>query len=340
MIDLDSLLAEATEEPPCGPDLEYDAAFMALETASHGKPEQQFGDTVIAAEEPLWGGVRTDAIALLGRSKDLRVAVLLVRALVRTEQFAGLLPGLRLVQQLLERYWDGVHPRLDADDNDDPTMRINALAPLVDVDGLLRDLRGCYFVSSRQHGAVLVRDIEIALGKLPPRGVGEPVAQGQIEAILRAVAADDPGVMASVGETIAVVKALSAFLADKVGSERAPDFTPLHAMLHAVQQICQSVAGIGGDAAAEEGGADALASEGSGAPAKPISGEIRSRQDALMMIDKIVSYFERNEPTNPAPLLLKRAKRLVNMSFLDIVKELVPDGMGQIETIAGLGREE
>jgi type VI secretion system protein ImpA len=55
VIDVESLLQQTAEQPPCGPDLEYDAAFRELEQAARRKPEQQFGDTVVAAEEPAWG---------------------------------------------------------------------------------------------------------------------------------------------------------------------------------------------------------------------------------------------------------------------------------------------
>ena len=177
-------------------------------------------------------------------------------------------------------------------------------------------------------------DAEIALGKLPACEGSEPVSLAQIQTVIGAVAAEDPDCVGRIGETLAAAKALSESLADKVGSERAPDFKPLLATLHAVQQVCplvQAVAATEGEPAK----AGAVAGE-----ARPISGDIRSRQDALLMIDKIVAYFERNEPTNPAPLLLKRAKRLINMSFVDIIKDMVPESMQQIETIAGLGREE
>ena len=100
MIDIESLLEPTGEEPPCGPDLEYDAAFLALDQSARGKSEQQFGDTVIPAEEPVWGEVCGAAVEVLGRSKDLRVAVLLARAWVHTEGFAGLLPGLRLIHRV------------------------------------------------------------------------------------------------------------------------------------------------------------------------------------------------------------------------------------------------
>ena len=41
---VDVLLAPIGEGSPCGDDLEYDAAFMALGDAAIGKPEQQFGE--------------------------------------------------------------------------------------------------------------------------------------------------------------------------------------------------------------------------------------------------------------------------------------------------------
>ena len=68
-------------------------------------------------------------------------------------------------------------------------------------------------------------------------------------------------------------------------------------------------------------------------------GEIRSREDAIRVLDLVCKYIERNEPTNPAPLLIKRAQRLMSLGFLDIIKELAPDGMGQIEVITGIRRE-
>ena len=38
-------------------------------------------------------------------------------------------------------------------------------------------------------------------------------------------------------------------------------------------------------------------------------------------------------------LLIQRAMRLMKKNFLEIIKDLVPDGLGQIEKLAGPGRE-
>jgi type VI secretion system protein ImpA len=45
--------------------------------------------------------------------------------------------------------------------------------------------------------------------------------------------------------------------------------------------------------------------------------------------------MEQHEPSNPAPLLIRRAQRLVQMNFLEIVKDLMPDSLSTIEKLAG-----
>ena len=52
-------------------------------------------------------------------------------------------------------------------------------------------------------------------------------------------------------------------------------------------------------------------------------------------MDAICAYLEQHEPTNPAPLLVRRARRLMTMNFLDIVKDMSPDGINQVMFIAG-----
>ena len=39
--------------------------------------------------------------------------------------------------------------------------------------------------------------------------------------------------------------------------------------------------------------------------------------------------------SSPLPLLIDRAKRLAPMPFLDILRDLAPDGLAQAQTIAG-----
>jgi type VI secretion system protein ImpA len=69
-------------------------------------------------------------------------------------------------------------------------------------------------------------------------------------------------------------------------------------------------------------------------------GEIRSRDDAVRAIDHISEYFRKNEPSSPVPLLLQRAKRLVAKDFMEILRDLTPDGVSQAEAIGGVRNED
>ncbi len=68
-----------------------------------------------------------------------------------------------------------------------------------------------------------------------------------------------------------------------------------------------------------------------------VPGEINSRDEAMRVLDKVSDYFVRHEPSSPVPMLIRRAKRLVSKNFMEIVRDLAPDGLPQVEKIRGEG---
>ena len=62
---------------------------------------------------------------------------------------------------------------------------------------------------------------------------------------------------------------------------------------------------------------------------------VESREDAAQVIDAATRYFEQHEPSSPIPLLLRRAKRLINQDFVDILRDLAPDALVQAKNLAG-----
>ncbi|MDQ3059957.1 MAG: type VI secretion system protein TssA [Pseudomonadota bacterium] len=338
MADIDTLLAAVAPDSPCGPDLAYDAQFVALETAARGKPEQQLGDHITPAEQPDWGAVRQQAESLLMRSKDVRVAVLLARALVRVDNLPGLRDAMKLLHGLIERYWPQLHP-VDPDDPDDFTMRLNALAPLGDADALLLDVRSALVVVSGPHGRVSVRDILVAAGRLSPAKGETVLSQAQIESAIAAAAAQDRERMEAARESAERVQAIYSLLSDKVGTDRATDLRSLSSMLKLIVQACenatrQTSAAISQDSAESRAGA-----AGQTGSASALAGDIASRDDAMHALDAVCRFYERTEPGNPAPLLIRRAQRLINKNFVEIMQDLAPDSLGQIRNIAGLKDE-
>jgi type VI secretion system protein ImpA len=58
------------------------------------------------------------------------------------------------------------------------------------------------------------------------------------------------------------------------------------------------------------------------------------------MLDDICIYYSKHEPSSPVPLLLRRAHRLVGADFLDLLKDLAPSGLSEIQVISGSESEE
>jgi len=332
MLDVGTVLAETRELPPCGPNLEHDLSFFELEEAARGKPEQRTGDAVKPAEDPNWPKVIDRAQAILNRSKDLRVAVHLTRALTCTEGIPGLATGLSLIHGLLERYWEGIHPVLEADRGNDATERLNAMAPLVDPEVIVKDLRDTYLVNSREQGQIRARDIEVSLGRLAPSRAAEASAIkpiGQLHAQIGAAFSSDRSVPSAVREAYDRAAAIQALLNERIGESRALDLAPLVQPLGCLLEACDTALGVKSEAE-KEGQVE------SGDGARPaMTGEIRSRDEAVQILELVCSYLERHEPSNPAPLFIRRAQRLIKKNFLEIVRDLMPDSLSQLEKLAG-----
>jgi type VI secretion system protein ImpA len=49
----------------------------------------------------------------------------------------------------------------------------------------------------------------------------------------------------------------------------------------------------------------------------------------------VCEYYRRYEPSSPVPLLLERAQKLFPLDFFEIVNNLAPDSLSQIQLIVG-----
>ncbi|WP_280152296.1 type VI secretion system protein TssA [Piscinibacter sp. XHJ-5] len=321
--ELESLLSPLAGDAPCGADLEYDPAFLALLQAGTPKSSQQYGDTVIPPQDADWPSVLELARQLAGRTRDLRVAVWLTRSGARIHGLAAAVRGLQLVQGLIERHWDHVHPLLDTSDHNDPTARVNALMPLVHADAGLADLRSASLTGRR--GAVTLRDIELAIGRAEPfRGEPVPTEEGVMQGITAAIG-QAPEVAAQMEAAFAAAQGIAAALEQRLEATQTPDFTALKKLLQRVAEAGQRATGKAVE------GAPATQATPQGIP----GGAINSREDAIRALERVCEWIERNEPSNPAPLLIRRSQRLMTKNFIEIIRDLVPEGVNQIEKLAG-----
>ncbi|MBC7622155.1 MAG: type VI secretion system protein TssA [Aeromicrobium sp.] len=350
LIDVDASLQAVSEDEPCGPNLEYDADFLALDAALQGKPEVQYGDTLTPGIPPEWKSIAANASDLLTRTRDLRVATTYARAALHLHGIIGFAAGLRLIEGMIETYWDSVHPQLDPSDDNDPMIRINTLAVLIEFGSVLRDVREVVLVRSRVHGLFSLRDFEITTGELQ-------VAEGEKKSDLAVIVAAFKDADLIELQTLfqALVQArqsvvhIEELVTQRVGVSRALDLSQLAKLLARARYFVSEhmamrddAAGLTGDAVSDTGQMSASDASGQQATAviKAVAGEITSRDDVVRMLDKLCDYYDRHEPSSPIPLLLKRAQRLVDKSFVEILKDVASDGLDQFYKVSGTSDDD
>ena len=342
-IDVDKLLEPISDDAPCGEDLEYDPDFGALERAAEGKPGHVMGDKEIPPEPPKWDEVSEAAEALLSRTKDLRVAAHLAHAQLNLEGIQGFASGLDLLNGMLHQYWDNVYPLLDEEDDNDPTLRINSLAGLNSRDGIIGSLDRAILVSSKTLGRFSLRDIRLANGDISPSADSEEETPdpAHIDAAFLDCDLDELIQTADAANRCdEAVADLEGHVREQVGVEYAPDIAVLSAELKEVRGVLRNQLerrGVAQEGDAEENAG--VAGNGAGGPAA-IPGEIRSRDEAVRVLERVSDYFKKHEPSSPVPLLLNRAARLVSKDFMEILRDLTPDGVSQAERIGGVDRDE
>lgn len=340
LYNLEPLLAPVSDESPAGPDLEYDPAFLELERAAAPKAERAIGDAVKAAEEPDWDKVTELSEAVLVRSKDLRAALHLTTAWMRTSGMPGWNAGLGLIRGLLEQFWDDVHPQLDAEDDNDPTMRVNAVVPLSDLQSVLGYFRTTPFVQSPRMGRFSLRDLRIANGtlKVTASSDGPEASLTEMEACCMDCDEDElVQTAAAVSESLEHAKAIDGIFTDKVGTA-GPDFKNLLSDIYELKKFVdpQLARRLPAEGDAEDG-----IEGGDGATgAVRASGTIAGPQDVMRRLDEVCDYYTRCEPSSPVPLLLRRAQRLVGMDFMDLLKDLAPGGISELRVVSGTPDEE
>ncbi|KIQ36982.1 type VI secretion protein ImpA [Variovorax paradoxus] len=348
------LLQSPVEGPlPCGEDLEYDPDFMALQQATTGKREQQFGATIIPAEPPDWARVERIAKQLCERTRDLRVLVPLTLAWTETRGLSGYVDGLRLVDVVLQKFWNDVHPRVVDDGFEDPLPRMNALAALAEAEGLGRSVRDARLLDDGG-SSVSLRQVEALLDSSKADQIDYPGGIGRLrEAARRAHEKSTPQVVA-LRAALELLQRIRETSERALGQSWAPDFSRLERSLRTVLQLMPEQApteppasashegeahaqgNVQGAAASAQGTVAQTVNVGAGLRAISIKEiEISSRDDVQVLLEKACQYMERTEPSHPAPMLIRRAQRLLDLNFFQIIEELVPEGLQKIESLAG-----
>ncbi len=348
IIDLPRLLEPVSEDQPSGPDLERSADFQELVIAATGRPATDVNGRVTEAQEPNWADVRDRALALLAQSKDIQGAVLLTEALIRTDGLSGLRIGLTLLHGYLETYWDTVWPELDLEDGDDAALlRLNRLKNIGDRGRVIRPLRAMKLPGTRMLGHFSLGEYEEICHALEKGADGAGARLSGLEAsLMEADLAELQGAAEAARYCRDILGPLEALVDEKAGVSSDLGLSALGDTIGDIDALLREFLtrrGVSEAPADPQPNAPATDAAPTAAPAaggpppvnQGLTGKISSRGDVIKALDQACQYFEQFEPSSPVPLLLRRAKRLIDKDFLTILRDMAPRGVEEAEVITG-----
>jgi type VI secretion system protein ImpA len=193
--------------------------------------------------------------------------------------------------------------------------------------------------NSAQMGRFSLRDMQVARGEIPmptDEAVGGP-DMSVIEAAFQDTATNE--LLASsqaAEEAIEHLATITTVFSKNASQGQTPDLSDFQAVLGNIHKCIKGYLAKRGYGEAVAEGAPAAGGEAERGGIS-LAGEIRSPQEALLAIEKVCQYFDRHEPSSPVPLLLRRAQRLVSKNFMEVIADMCPDAMGQIEMLGGAG---
>jgi type VI secretion system protein ImpA len=199
--------------------------------------------------------------------------------------------------------------------------------------GALGGVRAAPLAESRKVGRFTLHDIEVMDGAAAPaENAVVPTAEMLREAIRDTDEAASTLRLEACSQALADLKAIQE-LFQQHQPRLALEFPRLEKLLRRAQQLLGEALGTesGGEPAAQGGAQTGEKSAG--------NGQLRSRADARRLLESVCEFLERTEPAHPAPLLIRRAARLLDLSFLDIIRDIAPGAASQIEDLGGLKRE-
>jgi type VI secretion system protein ImpA len=337
------LLQSKGDDLPSGENLEYDPAFTDMEIAGQPGEESQIGDEIIHAEDPDYRDLAEKSLAVLEQSHDIRAAVFLADAILHTEGLTGFVDATTYILGCLTDFWDTCHPELDEDDDNDPTMRINAVQGLGQDSTVIRSLRRTPLTDSRSFGKMSLREIDVAEGRMTaPSDMSTVPDSAAVSAAFQDTDDEFLTALLNAAQTAEDnVRAISAVF-DEQTPGQGPDLDELIKLLRLIRKKLAENSSAEDVADTSEDGED-LGGAGGAAPAASTGGAgggINSPSDVANAIDRIIAYYKRAEPSSPVPIVLERAKRLVGADFLTIMADMAPLGISNVHLIGGIDDDD
>ncbi len=347
IIDLESLLQPISDDNPTGEDIREDSSpTSAYQTIKNERNQaraaerQNIHDGESSEASEHWRAIVEQAPQIIkNQSKDLEIASWYAEAMIRRYGFAGLKDAFKLIQGLIDNFWDNLHPMPDEYGIE---TRVSCLSGLngEGAEGVLVAPIRRVPITEGEPAAFSFWKYRQALDvqKTPD----EQARQAKIEKLGFSVDDIDKSVESSsdvffinlrddLNECIQTYKALGTKLDELCGLDDAPPTRTIVEILDecagAINHIAKMKFPVDVEETGEEGEA-AAGEEGTATPGAKVvvaKGPIASRDDAFKQLHDIAEFFRKTEPHSPVSYVIEKAVKWGSMPLGELINELITD---------------
>lgn len=335
MIEYEIYVDPINRENSVGFNIEYETEYLNLLDLVRDKPEQQYGDVIIEAKEKDWQKVfNISSDILLEKSKDLNVMSYFALSSIYCYGVSGFYLSLRIIYENLNLYWDDIYPALyDEDNNIDADYRINSLSLLNSNEGIIKALKSTTLVKNRlTNNYYTFKDVEKILENPAESHNIYPGGVERLYIDFKMAATDEKSEINLLVKSLDIIKNIVKIFDNKIGSSEL--------RLDKLEEFINKFVQLLKDKSKNE---VVINTESTKNLEKDVivgefhwnNIEVKSRNDIDLLLEKIYLYFEKNEPSHPAPLFIRRIQRLMTYNFYEIMKDISPDSMDKLINLVG-----
>lgn len=345
IIELDGLLSPISEDNPVGDDIREDSSGTSpynlikdARGAARSAERKNMFEASNSEADDKWREVLELATDILqNQAKDIDVASWYTESLIRRHGFQGLRDGFKLIQGLLEQYWDDLYPMPDEDGLETRVASLTGLNGEGAEGVLIAPIRNVNITEGNEPGPFNSWKYQQALEiekVIEEEAKAEKAAKVgfTVDDVDRAVAESSDSFFIDlrddISEALSIYRDISRTLDDKCGANDSP---PTSNIINTLEECLGTINHIGkykfpAEETSDELEGDAIASSSSsGSEAAVASGPVKSREQAFKSLTEISEFFRKTEPHSPISYILARAVKWGDMPLDSLIRELIPE---------------
>ena len=347
IIKLDDLLQPISEENPVGDDIRDDSSptspyytIKDARNAARAAERNNMFDGDSSEADDQWRKIIDLAPDILqNHAKDLEIASWYTEALIRRYGFQGLRDGFKLIQGLIDQYWDNLYPMPDEDGIETRVASLTGLNGEGAEGVLIVPIRNVQITEGYEPGPFSfwkyqqaldiekIIDEDAKASKASKLGFSKDDVDNAVNESSESFFVN---IRDDVSESIDLYKDIGRRLDEYCGINDAP---PISNITNILGDCLGAINHIGkykmpSEEEAEEGidGENGESgAQGGGDSQAQASGPVKNRTDAFKKLTEISEFFRKTEPHSPISYIIERAVKWGDMPLDDLMRELIPD---------------